>query len=176
MVGGHMDWSKPFSVALGSLLIRHREFGLLVLVSIASLISLPACASKPQPRVEYRSDSALAKIPCPEINQTSGQAAGSSTSEQPCNEPQEKPVLLSRPEPPYPAEARDLGLADTVIVKVLVGCEGRVLATRLLQGRYPMLNNAALEAARSAVFRPGRNNCKTVRVWMAIGYRFGPDE
>jgi protein TonB len=85
---------------------------------------------------------------------------------------QEKPELVRFAPPEYPEMARISHLEGTVIVKVLVGPDGSVLAAEILQGVHPMLNRAALAAARKCTFRPGKQRNIPVKAWMAIPYRF----
>ena len=59
-----------------------------------------------------------------------------------------------------------------MVVKVLVGPDGSVMQVAILQGVHPMLNKAALDAARKCRFNPGKQRNIPVKAWMAIPYRF----
>jgi protein TonB len=83
-----------------------------------------------------------------------------------------KPILLSQPRPDYPEFARMAGLEGTVLIKVFVGIEGAVLDAQLLQSVHPVLDNAALNAARRCRFEPGRQRTIPVATWVAVPYRF----
>jgi protein TonB len=85
---------------------------------------------------------------------------------------QEKPEMLHFHPPDYPEMARISQLEGTVIVKVLVGPDGSVMAAEILQGVHPMLNRSALAAARKCKFKPGKQRNIPVKAWMAIPYRF----
>jgi protein TonB len=85
---------------------------------------------------------------------------------------QQKPVLLSQPRPDYPEFARMAGLEGTVMVKVFVGVEGTVLDAQLVQSVHPLLDNAALAAARRCRFDPGKQREVRVGTWVAVPYRF----
>jgi len=74
--------------------------------------------------------------------------------------------------PEYPEMARISQLEGTVLVKVLVGPDGSVLAAEILQGVHPILNRAALAAARRCKFEPGKQRNIPVKAWMAIPYNF----
>jgi protein TonB len=85
---------------------------------------------------------------------------------------QTKPELVYFAPPNYPEMARISHLEGTVIVKVLVGPDGSVLAAEILQGVHPMLNKEAIAAARKCKFNPGKQRNIPVKAWMAIPYRF----
>ena len=85
---------------------------------------------------------------------------------------QQKPKLLHFQPPDYPEMARISQLEGTVIVKVLVGPDGSVLAAEILQGAHQMLNRSALAAARRCKFEPGKQRNIPVKAWMAIPYNF----
>ncbi|MFO7654551.1 MAG: energy transducer TonB [Candidatus Krumholzibacteriia bacterium] len=85
---------------------------------------------------------------------------------------QENPRLLNWVPPEYPEIARMSQLEGTVVVKVLVGPDGRVLDAAIVQGVHPLLNKAAVTAARRATFIPGKQRNIPVKAWMAIPYRF----
>jgi len=61
--------------------------------------------------------------------------------------------LLVRVDPEYPAIARAAGLADHVMVDVLINREGKV-ATRAVSGGHPLLSDAAILAVRQWQFTP----------------------
>lgn len=82
------------------------------------------------------------------------------------------PELIRYAEPDYPELARLAHLEGTVVVKVLVGPEGSVLAAEVINGVHPLLNRAALAAARKCRFSPGMQRELPVKAWMAIPYRF----
>ena len=82
-----------------------------------------------------------------------------------------EPVRMIKPA--YPELAQQAGVEGTVIVKALVGKNGRVLDVRLDPTRQvPLLNEAALAAAREWRFTPALANGKPVAVWTAIPFRF----
>ncbi len=85
---------------------------------------------------------------------------------------QTKPELTHFEPPDYPEMARISHLEGTVVVKVLVGPDGSVMQVAILQGVHPMLNKAALDAARKCRFNPGKQRNIPVKAWMAIPYRF----
>ena len=85
----------------------------------------------------------------------------------------EMPALVSAPELHYPDLARDAGVEGTVTVQMLVGLDGRVLRASIApRGSVPMLDEAALTAARGCVFTPALANGRPVKVWVSQQYRF----
>lgn len=83
----------------------------------------------------------------------------------------EKPQLIKMVPPKYPELARKAGLQGQVVVKVLIGTDGRVEKAEIVKS-IPMLDEAALEAAKQYVFTPAKQRDKTVRVWMSIPIQF----
>lgn len=82
------------------------------------------------------------------------------------------PILMHFAKPDYPEIARRSRLQGLVIIKVLVGKDGQVEKTVILQGVNPILNKAAAEAARKCRFKPGTQRTIPVKAWMAIPYSF----
>jgi periplasmic protein TonB len=86
---------------------------------------------------------------------------------------EQTPVAIHEVKPIYPQIAIDAHVEGPVTVHVLVGKDGRVLKTELAEKfQVPMLNEAALAAARQWVFTPGMANGKPVACWTAIPFRF----
>jgi protein TonB len=84
----------------------------------------------------------------------------------------EKPILTRFVPPDYPEIARASQLEGTVIVKVLVGPDGSVMDAAVIQGVHPLLDRAAIDAARRCKFTPGKQRNIPVKAWMAIPFRF----
>ncbi len=84
------------------------------------------------------------------------------------------PVLVSLTKPEYPAMARRLKVEGTVVVSLLVDETGRVAETRLESGvsQNVGLNDAALAAARSAVFSPAIKSGVRVKMWYQLKIPF----
>jgi TonB family protein len=84
---------------------------------------------------------------------------------------EEMPVLISMPSPAYPDMARQAEVEGTVMVRALVGKDGKVQDAFVTEG-IPMLNDAAVAAAKRAVFKPALQQHKPVAVWVQIPMRF----
>jgi len=86
---------------------------------------------------------------------------------------EELPRPIKQVKPEYPDLAQHAGVEGSVMVYAMVGKDGRVLAVELSEKvQVPMLNEAALAAARQWVFTPGLANGKPVVCWTAIPFRF----
>lgn len=87
---------------------------------------------------------------------------------------EEMPQLIHMPSPIYPDMARQAEVEGTVVILVLVGKDGKVIEARVDRG-IPMLDAAALAAARGAVFRPALQQHRPVKVWVRIPMTFRLD-
>jgi len=77
-------------------------------------------------------------------------------------------------QPDYPEAARRRGEAGTAVVRFVVGVDGRVESTQLLQSSgYPPLDEAALDALRSSTCRPSLEAGVPVRVMFEQKFVFG---
>jgi periplasmic protein TonB len=84
---------------------------------------------------------------------------------------EEPPSLVQMPPPVYPEIARLAEVEGTVVLRVLVGKDGKV-ADAIVTSGIPMLNDAALAAARAATFRPALQQRRPVAVWVQIPMEF----
>jgi protein TonB len=78
---------------------------------------------------------------------------------------------LSLPLPVYPASARSAGASGKVVVEVTINEEGKVVEARAVSG-HPMLQQAAVQAARLARFKPAMLSGQPVKVTGTISYTF----
>jgi Ca-activated chloride channel family protein len=78
---------------------------------------------------------------------------------------------LTLPRPGYPPMAKSSGITGTVIIEVTIDERGNVSDVRVLSG-HPMLQQAALSAARQAKFSPTILSGEPVRVKGTINYTF----
>jgi protein TonB len=83
----------------------------------------------------------------------------------------EKPELIYKVQPSYPDLARRANIEGTVVVTVTIGKDGRVEDAVIFKS-IPMLDNAALEAAKQCRFKPAKQRDKTVRVKMYMPFQF----
>lgn len=85
---------------------------------------------------------------------------------------EEQPVLIESKTPDYPSIARSAGIEGTVVVRALVGKDGRVKDTIIGSSVSEILDDAAMAAARQFVFKPAIQNKNPVAVWVAIPFTF----
>lgn len=83
------------------------------------------------------------------------------------------PKEIVRIKPAYPDLAREAGVEGPVIIQALIGKDGHVKSA-FVDPRFsiPLLNDAALAAAKQWVFTPAMANGHPVTVWYAITYHF----
>jgi protein TonB len=89
------------------------------------------------------------------------------------NEVDTLPIGIEKPSPQYTNLGRTRRQEGTVVFEVLVTETGRVADVRLIRGIAGSdLNDAALDAARSWVYKPAEKDGVPVRVWRPEQVRF----
>jgi periplasmic protein TonB len=83
----------------------------------------------------------------------------------------DKPVLRHKETPKYPDLARRAGIEGKVMVTVTISKKGDVIDAKILKS-IPMLDEAAINAAKKCKFKPAKQRDKFVRVKMAIPFDF----
>ena len=83
----------------------------------------------------------------------------------------ELPVPVTMPKPEYPDIAREAGIEGLVVVEAVVGKDGHVLRTVIVRS-VPLLDQAALDAARRWVFKPALTNGHPVAVRVMLPFKF----
>jgi protein TonB len=83
----------------------------------------------------------------------------------------EKPVIQHKEEPKYPDLARKAGIEGIVVITVTIGKDGKVENAAVFKS-LPMLDEAALAAAKKCVFTPAKQRDKFVKVKMNIPFHF----
>ena len=78
---------------------------------------------------------------------------------------------LELPKPAYPIIARAAHASGAVLVQVLIDEEGNVVSAHAIEG-HPLLQGAAVAAARQARFSPTLLEGEPVRVTGVIQYNF----
>jgi TonB family protein len=71
-------------------------------------------------------------------------------------------VILSKPEPVYPPEARRLRIEGQVILSVLFGSSGNLRVLKVVQGLGHGMDEAAVEAAEQIRFKPAERDGRPV--------------
>ena len=78
---------------------------------------------------------------------------------------------ISKPAPPYPPIAKAVKASGVVVVQVLVDESGNVVSAKAVSG-HPLLQNAAVQAARQAKFSPTKLSGVAVKVSGTLTYNF----
>jgi TonB family protein len=78
---------------------------------------------------------------------------------------------VSKPQPEYPPIARAAGASGTVAVQILVDEKGKVVSASAVSG-HPLLQQAAVAAAREARFSPTLLSGQPVKVSGVVTYNF----
>jgi TonB family protein len=81
---------------------------------------------------------------------------------------------ISKPQPAYPPVAKAVHASGTVTVQVTVDESGNVVAASAVSG-HPLLQQAAVAAARLAKFSPTLLSGKPVKVTGVLTYNFVPE-
>lgn len=87
---------------------------------------------------------------------------------------EERPELLSGPQPQYPELLRQAGVQGRVIVQAIIDTSGRAEpgSVKIVQSPNPGFDQAARNAVLRALFRPARVHGRAVRVLVNIPYDF----
>ncbi len=83
------------------------------------------------------------------------------------HEVDQPPRVVFGPEPVYPSFAREAQVEGLVVVKVLVGRDGRV-ERAVIERSIPLLDSASLEGVRRWTFTPARLAGRAVAAWVVI--------
>jgi TonB family protein len=81
------------------------------------------------------------------------------------------PIPVQIPTPQYPKLAREANIEGQVRIRALVGEDGRVKDTRIVDG-HASLTDAAKKAVERGVFKPALQNNRPVAVWVVVPIHF----
>ena len=87
----------------------------------------------------------------------------------------EKPIIIKKVKPEYPKLAQMANVEGTVVITVLIGKRGEVINATVFKS-IPMLDEAALNAAKACLFKPAKQRGRFVNVKMNIPFKFALDE
>jgi protein TonB len=83
------------------------------------------------------------------------------------------PYVISGPPPAYPKDARSMGFAGKVKVKVLISERGTVEDTAIAQSSgYASLDDAARQCLRRWLFSPAYRDGRAVAAWVVVPVMF----
>jgi protein TonB len=120
---------------------------------------------------------ALAPITATDLGQAGGDSlvvdidVGASPSPDEFVAVDEEPVRLRIDAPVYPDVARNAEVQGTVLVRALVGKDGKVKNAIIVES-IPLLDEAAIACAKTAVFRPAISQQEPVEVWVMMPITF----
>jgi periplasmic protein TonB len=83
-----------------------------------------------------------------------------------------QPELLEEVKIPYPAEARRLLVAGSVVVRLTIDADGRVVRVSVVSGPGHGLNEAAVDALKNFRFRPATRGGKPTATQIVYTYTF----
>ena len=78
---------------------------------------------------------------------------------------------LSLPTPEFPLLARGVRASGTIIVRIIIDEDGKVIAAQAIGG-HPLLISATEQAARKAIFTPTLEQGKPIKVLGKVQYNF----
>ena len=77
------------------------------------------------------------------------------------------PKVLKRVEPVYPKEAKEQGIQGPVVLRVIVGTDGKVIETEVVKP-LPILEDAAIAAVMQWEYTPTLLNGERVEVSVSV--------
>lgn len=85
---------------------------------------------------------------------------------------EELPVPLAKISPPYPEEARRLGVEGAVVVKIYIDENGKVEEVEVVKSPSELLSTASKKALMSIRFKPAKAGGRFVPVCIELTLRF----
>jgi TonB family protein len=81
-------------------------------------------------------------------------------------------------QPEYPKEAKKAGIEGTVYLRIAIDASGEVLDVKIAKGVDPILDSAAVAAAKTWSYEPAMSKGKTVGVWIGqpVTFRLTKEE
>ena len=154
--------------------MRRITFSLLSLLMIAGCANYSAAQQPaPKPKNEIPREMTAVERAAEDARNRGETVVASEICVENCND--EQPVLVGRAirlaKPAYPAIARAAHAEGEVEVQVLINLEGEVIAATSISG-HPLLQAAAVTAARESLFAPTKLEGKPVHVFGILKYNF----
>jgi protein TonB len=85
--------------------------------------------------------------------------------------------LLRQPRPEYPEDLQRQGITGTVVIRAVVGTDGRLLNPKVVNTEiHPRLAQAALDAVAQWLYEPTRLNGQPVETLTKIEVAFSLDQ
>jgi protein TonB len=83
-----------------------------------------------------------------------------------------EPVLLSGPKPNYTDEARRNKTQGIVVMRLLIGPDGRVIHGQIISGLPHGLSQEALRTGYMRTYKPAMKNGRRVPYWITVEVEF----
>jgi TonB family protein len=83
-----------------------------------------------------------------------------------------KPKMIHKEQPVYPEEARKQEIAGMAVVTITIDEQGGVEKAKIYISAHPLLDEAAINAAKKCKFNPGHLNGKPVKIKMNVPFKF----
>jgi len=84
-----------------------------------------------------------------------------------------KPEVVSRPLPPWVPPPGARGEAFAGVIEIVIGPDGKVESSRILESVYPLYDSLLISAARTWQFRPATRDGAPVRYRYRLAVRMG---
>jgi TonB family protein len=118
--------------------------------------------------------------PAPTAAQLLSQQVSSQQADTVKKEEEKKTAIIVQPapvkiiQPSYPEAAKKIGAEGTVYVEAIVGKDGKVVSAKVIKSLNSVCDEAAVNAAMQAVFKPGTSDGVPTEMKTTIPYRFKP--
>jgi protein TonB len=83
-----------------------------------------------------------------------------------------KPEIIKLENPKFPLAAQRVGLEGEVVVRALIGVDGKVARAEILRSSNDVFNDAVLTAVNQSRFSPGVKSTGPAETWITIPFRF----
>ena len=90
------------------------------------------------------------------------------------NAPIVLPTLIQKVEPDYPLFAKSQHITGVVVIKAVIGKDGRIKNAEVVSSPHPILSLAALAAVRQWLYKPCMLNGEPVELDTQINLAFRP--
>lgn len=144
------------------------------LPTVAPATTPTASAPAPIATNSIASDPSNTKTSSQNGSETRGTTGATAVAASPRIElPSSDADYLNNPKPPYPALSKRMGEQGKVLVRTLIGTDGRAQEVQLHQSSgFERLDQAALKAAREWRYVPGKRDGVPQAMWFNVPFSF----
>lgn len=87
---------------------------------------------------------------------------------------EKEPAVIQQVKPIFPDEAFKKGLAGKVVLRVLVGKDGKPKRTITVKSSNKIFEQPAIDAVMKTLFAPAIQNGKPIMCWVSQPFNFNP--